>query len=165
MNPWRSIRSIKGLLALLGILLVLASLWLPILPFRVTDKEEAARMIASWVLSDQVIAGVTDSYPDSELVASKQRIFVVCDFVPTEFRLSRDARVHRVTESEAKALYQEFGFAGCDYLTIRLQEEGKSRLRIEVSNWLGGQAGHGYLFTLRRNAFGLTATAELQWIS
>ena len=102
---------------------------------------------------------------DSELVASKERIFLICDFVPPEFPLILDKRVHRVTESEVNAFYREFGFGECDYLTIRLQEECKSRLRIAVSNWLGGLAGHGYLFIFRRNAFGLTATAELQWIS
>ena len=165
MSLLRSIRLIKGVLGVLGVLPLAGSLWLPIFPLRVTDKEGCARMIVAWVLSDVGISGVTESYPDSELVASKEQVFLVCDFLPIDSNLSLDRRVHRITDSDVKSLYDEFGFARGDYLIIRLQDEGRWRVRIEVSNWLGGQAGHGYLFTFWRNAFGLTAKAQLQWIS
>jgi hypothetical protein len=135
------------------------------LPLRESDKAEAASVLVAWIVEGRPVPGFVEMYPDAKWMPSKERIFVVCEFLPSSTFVSSDSRVKRVGENESGELFEKSGFDKTDYITIERKMESKYVLVVELSNQFGGMGGHGYRFEFRRKLWGLRARGKLLWVS
>lgn len=146
-----------------------ANLSLPVrsLPLNGDIKYDVTILLVGWIVEGRQIPGYSEAYPDAQHMNSREKFYVVVEYLPADVILSNDPRVVRITNERARELFELQGFEEkSNYLSLSLIEESDNKhVVIGLVNIFDQVAGHGYVFTFEIEDGVIKGEGLLSWVS
>ena len=126
------------------------------------DDVEAVQLILFWLTGEQRLPGFTEDSPDPLRGKEGPTIFLICDFLPAEAKVTTNPRFRRVSEAEYQQLtaglediYKIGAFVRITVARTEREHE------FVVMKGLSLRAGHKHALTFRKTDQGLRAQGKL----